>query len=51
VRVFFADDFRRLFAVSGDTRNRQYSRLNGWNTPKSEYRLARQSGRETIREI
>ncbi|HYJ08692.1 MAG TPA: hypothetical protein VEX18_06775, partial [Polyangiaceae bacterium] len=47
----FPESFRELAAVSGDTRNRHYSRVNGWNTPKWEYRRARQSNRETIEEI
>jgi hypothetical protein len=47
----FPESFRGLFAASGDTRNRHYSRFNGWKTPKWEYRRARQSERETIEEI
>jgi hypothetical protein len=34
----FPEWFRGLFAVSGDIRNRDYSRVNGWKTPKWEYR-------------
>jgi hypothetical protein len=47
----FSEAFRRLFAVSGDTRNRDYSCASGWNTPKCEFRRARQCERETIEEI
>jgi hypothetical protein len=47
----FPEAFRGLFAVSGDTRNRDHSRTNGWNTPNCEYRGARQSERENIEEI
>jgi hypothetical protein len=47
----FPESVRESAAVSGDTRNRHYSRVNGWNTPKWEYRRARQSKRETIEEI
>jgi hypothetical protein len=35
----FPEAFRGWFAVCGDTRNRDYSRANGCNTPKREYRL------------
>jgi hypothetical protein len=31
----FPEGFRGWFAVSGDTRNRDDSRANGWNAPKS----------------
>jgi hypothetical protein len=47
----FPEAFRGVSAVSDDTRNRDYSGANGWNTPKCEYRRARQSERETIEEI
>jgi hypothetical protein len=47
----FPEAFRGWCAVSGDTRNREYSRANGWNTPKWEYHRARQRARETIQEI
>jgi hypothetical protein len=47
----FPEAFRGLFAVCADTRNRDYSRANDWNTPKREYRRTRQSERETIEEI
>jgi hypothetical protein len=38
-----------MCAVSGGTGNCDYSRTNGWNAPKCEYRPARQHQRETIR--
>jgi hypothetical protein len=47
----FPEAFRGWFAVSGDTRNRDDSRTNGWNAPKYEYRPARQRQPETIEEI
>jgi hypothetical protein len=47
----FPEAFRGWFAVSGDTRNRDDSRTNGWNAPKCEYRPARQRQPETIEEI
>jgi hypothetical protein len=50
-RSNFPEAFRGLFAVSGDTRNRDYSCTNGWNAPKCEYRRTRQSERENIEEI
>jgi hypothetical protein len=37
----FPESFHGLFAVNGETRKRHYSRVNGWNTPKWEYRRAR----------
>jgi hypothetical protein len=46
-----AEAFRGWLAVTGDTRNRDDSRANGWNAPKCEYRPARQRQRETIMEI
>jgi hypothetical protein len=49
--IKFPEAFRGWFAVSGDTRNRDDSRTNGWNALKCEYRPARQRQRETIREI
>ena len=50
-RSNFPEAFRGLFAVGGDTRNRDYSCTNGWNAPKCEYRRTRQSDRENIEKI
>jgi hypothetical protein len=47
----FPQAFRGLFAAIGDTPNRDYSGASGWNTPKCEYRRARQSEHSTIEEI
>jgi hypothetical protein len=47
----FPESFRGPFAAIADTRNCHYSRANGWNTPKSTYRWARQRARESIEEI
>jgi hypothetical protein len=47
----FRESFRGSVAVSGDTRDRDYSCVSGWNNPKCEYRRARQGQRETIQEI